>query len=125
MLMEAVSIPAVLALGRALGNEPGAEAEAMPVALVNPTAAATLQATASLATASLATASSATAALAAAIVKPSATATVAATATARASTSAAPSSCAVRCNKRCSYPGQCRRYVDANKNKRCDLGECM
>ncbi len=35
------------------------------------------------------------------------------------------SSCAVRCGKRCSYPGHCRRYTDANDNGRCDLGECL
>jgi len=34
------------------------------------------------------------------------------------------SSCVVRCNKRCSYPGQCRRYVDSNNNGKCDNGEC-
>jgi len=34
-------------------------------------------------------------------------------------------SCVVRCNRRCSYPGRCRRYVDANQNGLCDLGECM
>ena len=33
--------------------------------------------------------------------------------------------CVVRCNKRCSYPGRCRRYVDANGNNLCDLGECI
>jgi len=33
--------------------------------------------------------------------------------------------CVVRCNKGCSYPGHCRRYVDTNKNNRCDMGECM
>jgi hypothetical protein len=32
--------------------------------------------------------------------------------------------CKVACNKRCSYPGRCKRYVDTNGNKRCDLGEC-
>jgi hypothetical protein len=32
--------------------------------------------------------------------------------------------CVVRCSKRCAYPGRCRRYVDTNGNKRCDLGEC-
>ncbi len=36
----------------------------------------------------------------------------------------ATTSCVVRCSKRCSYPGRCRRYVDTNGNKRCDLGEC-
>lgn len=41
--------------------------------------------------------------------------------------SAASSSttCRVRCNKGCSFPGKCRKYVDANKNDRCDLGECI
>ena len=29
------------------------------------------------------------------------------------------------CNKGCSYPGHCRRYVDSNSNGRCDLGECQ
>ncbi len=33
--------------------------------------------------------------------------------------------CSVRCNRGCSYPGHCRRYVDSNKNNRCDMGECM
>lgn len=32
--------------------------------------------------------------------------------------------CTVRCQRRCSYPGHCRRYVDRNANGRCDLGEC-
>lgn len=35
------------------------------------------------------------------------------------------STCRVRCNKHCAYPGRCRRYVDSNKNGRCDLGECV
>jgi hypothetical protein len=34
------------------------------------------------------------------------------------------SSCTVQCNRRCSYPGHCRRYTDSNNNGRCDLGEC-
>jgi len=33
--------------------------------------------------------------------------------------------CTVRCRKACSYPGQCRKYVDSNHNQRCDLGECV
>jgi hypothetical protein len=41
------------------------------------------------------------------------------------SNTAVASSCVVRCNKGCSYPGHCRRYVDTNGNKRCDLGECL
>jgi hypothetical protein len=38
--------------------------------------------------------------------------------------SSSSSSCTVRCRKACSYPGHCHRYVDANDNGRCDLGEC-
>lgn len=37
----------------------------------------------------------------------------------------APVDCIVRCPKGCAYPGSCRRYVDANNNKLCDLGECL
>ncbi len=33
--------------------------------------------------------------------------------------------CVVRCGKRCSFPGQCRRYVDTNSNNLCDNGECL
>jgi len=47
-----------------------------------------------------------------------------ATALISASSASETSSCAVRCPRRCSYPGHCRRYVDANDNGRCDLGEC-
>lgn len=38
--------------------------------------------------------------------------------------SAFPSACVVQCNRRCTYPGRCRRYTDSNGNGRCDLGEC-
>lgn len=34
-------------------------------------------------------------------------------------------SCVIRCGKRCSYPGHCRRYVDSNSNGLCDQGECL
>lgn len=40
------------------------------------------------------------------------------------SSSSTSSTCWVQCNRRCSYPGHCRRYVDSNGNGRCDLGEC-
>jgi len=40
------------------------------------------------------------------------------------SSSSSNSSCTVRCQKACSYPGHCHRYVDTNNNNRCDLGEC-
>jgi hypothetical protein len=43
---------------------------------------------------------------------------------AAASSSAASTTCVLRCNKGCSYPGRCRRYVDSSGNGRCDLGEC-
>jgi hypothetical protein len=35
------------------------------------------------------------------------------------------SSCVIRCQKRCSYPGHCGRYVDSNSNGYCDNGECL
>lgn len=35
------------------------------------------------------------------------------------------SNCTVRCSRGCSFPGQCRRYVDQNNNQLCDLGECL
>lgn len=38
---------------------------------------------------------------------------------------ATTASCVVLCNKHCSYPGRCRRYVDTNGNNLCDNGECM
>jgi hypothetical protein len=41
------------------------------------------------------------------------------------SASVSSGNCTIRCNKGCSYPGHCRRYVDTNGNNRCDLGECM
>lgn len=37
---------------------------------------------------------------------------------------AATTTCAVRCNKRCAFPGKCRKYTDKNGNGKCDLGEC-
>ncbi len=38
---------------------------------------------------------------------------------------ASEQSCTVRCSRGCSYPGNCRRYVDENGNGLCDLGECL
>ncbi len=35
------------------------------------------------------------------------------------------STCIIRCPKGCAYPGSCRRYIDANGNGLCDLGECL
>lgn len=51
-------------------------------------------------------------------VVPTKTATTAAAATSN-------TSCVIQCNKRCSYPGRCRRYVDTNGNNLCDRGECL
>jgi hypothetical protein len=42
-----------------------------------------------------------------------------------AATGASSAACTVQCNRRCSYPGHCRRYTDSNGNGRCDLGECL
>jgi hypothetical protein len=42
-----------------------------------------------------------------------------------ASSSSGTSDCTVRCGHRCSYPGHCRRYSDANNNGLCDFGECL
>lgn len=39
--------------------------------------------------------------------------------------SASSNQCQVHCNRRCSYPGHCRRYADSNSNGRCDFGECQ
>ena len=33
--------------------------------------------------------------------------------------------CSVQCSRQCVWPEGCRRYVDANGNGRCDLGECQ
>lgn len=41
------------------------------------------------------------------------------------STGSNSSTCAVRCNRRCAYPGHCRRYTDSNNSGRCDFGECL
>ncbi len=34
------------------------------------------------------------------------------------------SDCTVICDQGCTYPGQCRRYIDQNNNGICDLTEC-
>ena len=41
------------------------------------------------------------------------------------STTSTSGACTIRCGKRCSYPGHCRKYTDSNNNGRCDLGECL
>lgn len=48
------------------------------------------------------------------------------TATQAASTQpATANACTIRCNRRCSFPGNCHRYVDSNSNGLCDNGECL
>jgi hypothetical protein len=32
--------------------------------------------------------------------------------------------CSLQCGKRCTFPGRCRRYTDADGDNYCDLGEC-
>jgi len=54
----------------------------------------------------------------------SSSASTATTTTPASSSTTSATTCQVRCNRRCSYPGHCRRYTDANQNGRCDLGEC-
>lgn len=34
-------------------------------------------------------------------------------------------SCSIQCNRNCSYPGHCQRYVDSNGNNHCDHSECI
>jgi hypothetical protein len=53
------------------------------------------------------------------------TSTLAAPTAVPATATVAPTSCIVRCNRHCSYPGQCRRYVDLKNNRLCDNGECL
>lgn len=53
------------------------------------------------------------------------TATGATPTTFPATSTAAPSTCIVRCDRHCSYPGRCQRYVDLNNNRLCDNGECL
>jgi hypothetical protein len=38
---------------------------------------------------------------------------------------AGSSACFVDCQKGCSYPGRCHRYIDSNNNNRCDHSECV
>ena len=45
--------------------------------------------------------------------------------TSQSSSVSSSAACTVRCNRNCSYPGHCRRYVDTNNNNRCDLSECI
>jgi hypothetical protein len=86
--------------------ETGALAMAQAAATATPIAAAAAQATAK------------------ATVTPTGQATSVATKVATA-TPQTSTSCVVRCDKGCSYPGLCRRYVDSNRNGKCDNGECM
>jgi len=40
------------------------------------------------------------------------------------SSTSSSNDCTISCQKGCSYPGHCHRYVDTNNNSRCDWGEC-
>jgi len=95
MLMGAVSLPAILAIGRVLdgGQDALAAIAGQEQATLNYGSQGLTQQTSS------------------SLPKSSANASLTA--------------CTIRCNNGCSYPGHCRRYVDTNGNNRCDLGECM
>lgn len=148
-LMGGVSALAVLAVKPGLetwlaSNSPTAAAAPLPVEGDSVALAADAAPTATLAAPTATAAATATqtaaaptagATVSATVGAPTAAATVTAPTATRAiplatatpsAVAAAPSAgCTVRCNKRCSYPGQCRKYVDANRNGRCDLGECL
>ncbi len=42
-----------------------------------------------------------------------------------AKSSQSTTACSVLCRRGCSFPGQCRKYVDSNGNGKCDRGECL
>jgi hypothetical protein len=141
-VMGAVGIASFFAMGNAVkslqpaqAEEPAASAQTNEVASTNVAAVTTnTQTTAATDTnvavaantqAATATSTTAAAATSQATSTPVATTiTLAPTATATAQTTTA-SACTVRCNKGCSFPGRCRRYVDANGNNKCDQGECL
>jgi hypothetical protein len=41
------------------------------------------------------------------------------------SQAASTTTCRLICDKKCSFPGRCRRYIDTNGNNLCDNGECL
>jgi hypothetical protein len=117
-LMGTVGIASALAIRGALEGESPAPAEAAASIASLPSVTPT------------ATASAVKTATAVPSVAPTATPTATVSASAQTGSALSPSvgttsrQCVVRCNKGCSYPGRCRRYVDTNNNRRCDLGEC-
>ena len=125
-LMGIVGVTATLALGSALNDTLASLTSAAPL---DAAAADTAAGAAADVTAASSAASAQPITQAAVQGTQTVAATAAATATpvkATTTTGATTSSaCVVRCSRGCSYPGQCRKYTDANNNKRCDLGECM
>ena len=95
MLMGAVSLPAILAISRVMDGEQAALAVT------------TSREQATVYSSSQSTTQQTSSALS------------------QSSANASSTACTIRCNKGCSYTGRCRRYVDTNKNNRCDMGECM
>jgi hypothetical protein len=105
-LMGAVGVAAVIAIGHVLDDEKGVLADESVLAGLIPEETGQQQTASS--TQSLGSSQQATP-------TPSTTS----------SANPPAAGCVVRCNKGCSYPGHCRRYVDTNKNNRCDMGECL
>lgn len=111
-LMGAVGVATVVAISHVLDDEKSVLAESVASSPVSE------EASQAINTGSVVASASATPV-------PQATSQATKTNSAAASVSASSSACVVRCKSGCSYPGRCRRYVDTNGNKRCDLGECM
>ena len=128
-VMGVVSAATVLAMGQGLKGLQNSTAEVETTASTGTTSSAL--ATPMVETSQIATAAATQTASPTATAEATATAVEAAAADTSTSTSAASttasaaSTCSIRCGKRCSYPGHCRRYVDTNSNNRCDLGECL
>lgn len=111
-LMGAVGVATVVAISHVLDDEKSVLAESVASSPISDKASRAIN------TGSAAPSASATPVL-------GATSQATKTDSAAAQASVSSRACVVRCNKGCAYPGRCRRYVDTNGNKRCDLGECM
>ncbi|MHB0875373.1 MAG: hypothetical protein ACYC5O_04935 [Anaerolineae bacterium] len=126
-LVGGVGTLAALATASVLDDRADALAPTAVVYLDSPTATATPSATAEPTASASAAATATDSPGASATGTETATAVASATPTAVAATATVQqaTTCTVRCPRGCSYPGQCRRYVDSDGNKKCDLGECL
>jgi hypothetical protein len=125
--MGVVGLASLFAFGKSIqslaSSAPTSETQAPVAAAAVTEASATSASSSGARSASLAPTT--TAATAAAPVTAGVVATATTAAAVKSTTTTTNTTCVLRCNKRCSYPGQCRRYVDTNKNSKCDLGECL